>query len=100
MAAPCVQFVYHSRGRLIIIQEFFGSLVQCIGNDFGLFVVVLFPKEYQRYRKCQEFTQRIPPQVAFFEELFHVLGGRATCSGLEPSTTVNKRYEGRHLRNG
>ena len=50
------------------------------------------------HRNGEILSQRVPPQVTFFEELLHVLGGRSSCASLEQAAASQQRHYGQHLR--
>ncbi len=75
MAATGVQFFDAARRRTVLLHVLSNRLVQCVGQDLSLVVAEHSAEMLKRSNQSAELTQRIPPQMTFFQELFDVPGG-------------------------
>lgn len=46
---------------------------------------------------CEVFSERVPTEMSFFQELFNMLGSRATSSSLEKTTSSKERDDREHF---
>ena len=54
----------------------------------------------ERYGQRQKFTERVPSQMIFLDQLLHMLGCRASGTCLKQTTTVHQGHDGQHLGAG
>ena len=73
MAAAVIDFSDFARWRFIALQELGIGLIKGIRQHFRRGIVRHFGQMLQRGSQRQEVSERIPPQIAFFLELLHVL---------------------------
>ena len=100
VAAAVVDVADFARWRLIVVQELAGGLVQGLGQDQGLGVVVGVAQVFQGGGQGQELTQGVPTQEVLFQQLLHVLRSGTAGTGLEQAATVHQRHDRQHLGAG
>ena len=91
VTATVVEFTGAARWRLAVIEQFASRLVECRGENLGLVVVILVGNVFELDRQGEEFAERIPAQVIFLNQLFHVLGCRTAGPGLEQRAAGHER---------
>ena len=75
MTAPSVQFVDPARWRPALFHVVPDRLVQGIGQELSLVVAEHLGAMLEGCDEGAEFTQGIPPQMSFLQELLHMPGG-------------------------
>ena len=100
VAAAGVQFVDPAGGVALVFQMLADGLVQRGGQEPGLVAVVHLAVVLERGDEGAEFTQGVPAQVSFLDELLDVPGGRAAGAGLEHAATVEQGDDREHLGAG
>ena len=89
MAAAVVEFACFAFGRFVVQQQFFGSGIERIGEDLGFGVAGFLRQMFKRYGEREEFAQRVPAQMVFFEELLDVFRCGATRTGFKHTAAVH-----------
>ena len=100
MAAPGVEFPHLAGGRLAVFQKGADGLIQGFGKERRLVIFAGAVHMLKRRDQGTELTQGVPAQMAFLEELLHMLGRRTARAGLEHAAAVHQRHDGQHFRAG
>ncbi len=88
VGAPVVQLASDAGRRLVVFQQTLGGLVQGLPQQARPLVVLFLTQFVQGHRGGQEFTQGIPAQVVFLNQLLHVLGRGTAGTGLVQAAAV------------
>merc|ERR1719186_757704 len=97
VATTIVNFFPLSPRCSIVVQPDSNSVHQGVSKQCGFGITKLGTKFLEPNGSSQVLSQGVPPQMSFFQELFHMLGSRASCSCLEQSSSSQQRDNGQHL---
>lgn len=77
MAVAVVGLTDLARGRAVIVEHTLRRRFHAFAEDARLLVVPRIGEELQAFRQRAELAKAVPAQVVFFDQLLHVLRGRA-----------------------
>ena len=97
MAAAVVDRAERAPRRTVLFEERAGRGIQRVGEHLRLLVAGVFGEVLERGREGEELAERVPAQVVLFEQLLHVLGGRAARARLEQAAAGKQRDDREHL---
>ena len=97
MGTTVIEFTNLTSRRAVEFENLAVSFIQRIGQDLSLLVAILQRDLFECRHKCEVFTERIPAEVVFGEELLHLLRSRSTCTSFIEATTSHERHDGEHL---
>ena len=95
-AAAVIDLMHLARGGFGVFKIFADCLIQGFRENLGLVVPGVGGDQLKRGDEGAVFAQGVPAEVAFFEELLHVLGGRAAGTGLEEAAAFHQRDDREH----
>jgi len=74
VAAAIVELTHFAARRFVVVEEQTVSLIERLGKNLGAGIAGDIAVLLERFGQRQKFAERIPAQVAFFDELLHMLG--------------------------
>ncbi|CWN16983.1 Uncharacterised protein [Neisseria meningitidis] len=98
MAAAVVEFAGFTFRRFVVQQQFFGGCIQSVGEDLGFGIAGFLRQMFKRYGECEEFAQRVPAQMVFFEELLNMFRCRTARAGFKHTAAVHQWNDRQHFR--
>ena len=83
MASSVIQFIDLAGRRLVLIEELSDCVIETLGQDLRFGVAGFFGQVFQGNPDREEFSQRIPTEVSFLNELLDMLGRGPSGTRLE-----------------
>src|SRR5664279_318614 len=93
MAPAIVDLAHLARRRPVVVKELRDRLIERVGKDLCLLVLERCGQMLERRGQSGKLAERIPAQVALFDELLDVLRCGTAGAGLEKTSSGQQRHD-------